>query len=82
MTQTAAPEAGALDLQESAKPVASSIEPLMSIMDLAGVLKCSRRGVERLRASGRVPKPDITVGRMPRWRPGTIRKWIEKGGRA
>jgi len=81
MTQALTPEAGALDRQESPRPAALAIEPLMSISDLAEVLKCSRRGVERLRASGRVPKPDLVVGRMPRWRPGTIRKWIDRGGR-
>jgi hypothetical protein len=81
MTPTTTPEAGALERPESPRPPTLAIEPLMSINDLAECLKCSRRGVERLRASGRVPKPDIIVGRMPRWRPGTIRRWIERGGR-
>ena len=82
MTGTTAPEAGALDRSEAPRPADVAIEPLMSIRDLAEVLKCSRRSVERLRASGRVPKPDIIVGRMPRWRPGTIRRWLEREGRA
>jgi predicted DNA-binding transcriptional regulator AlpA len=55
--------------------------------DLARVLNCSRRVVERMRAAGRLPKPDLFVGnRSPRWRPETIRRWIDeqaqgRGGR-
>ncbi|APW60454.1 helix-turn-helix transcriptional regulator [Paludisphaera borealis] len=55
------------------------IEPLMTIVDLARTLACSRRVVERMRAAGKIPQPDIKVGKMPRWRPETIRTWIEKG---
>jgi hypothetical protein len=82
MSAAATHETAAPDCREGQGLATQAIEPLMSIDDLAEVLKCSRRGVERLRASGRFPKPDIVVGRMPRWRPGTIRKWIERGGRA
>lgn|GEM_PF-4490433 len=42
--------------------------PLMSLDDLATVLNCSRWLVERMRAAGKVPRPDMKVGRMPRWR--------------
>jgi hypothetical protein len=57
------------------------IEPLLGIDDLATVLKCSRRLVERMRSAGKVPKPDIKIGKMPRWKPETIRAWIERGGK-
>jgi predicted DNA-binding transcriptional regulator AlpA len=56
------------------------IEPLLSIDDLAAILSCSRRLIERMRSAGRLPKPDIKIGKMPRWRPETIRRWIEGGG--
>ena len=56
------------------------IEPMLSIDDLAAILRCSRRVVERLRSGGKVPKPDIKIGKMPRWKAATIRAWIEKGG--
>ena len=56
------------------------IEPLLSIDDLAALLSCSRRVVERMRSGGKVPKPDIKIGKMPRWKAATIRAWIERGG--
>jgi excisionase family DNA binding protein len=59
------------------------IEPLLSIDDLAGILNCSRPTIERMRAAGRLPRADLHVGRRsPRWKPETIRRWIETGGRA
>lgn len=60
----------------------SPLEPLASINDLARVLATSRRTIERMRADGKLPPPDILVGSMPRWMPSTIRHWIEEGGRS
>jgi predicted DNA-binding transcriptional regulator AlpA len=57
------------------------IEPLLSIGDLCCILACDRRTVERMRSAGRLPRPDLHVGRMPRWRAATIRAWIEGGDR-
>lgn len=57
------------------------VEPMMSLGDWSGVLNCSRRMVERLKSSGRLPKPDLIIGRMPRWKPETVRRWIESGGK-
>jgi predicted DNA-binding transcriptional regulator AlpA len=59
----------------------ASIEPLLHIDDLAELLSCSRRLVERMRSAGKIPKPDIHVGKCPRWKPATIRAWIERGGK-
>ncbi len=59
----------------------ASIEPLLHIDDLAALLSCSRRLVERMRSAGKLPKPDIHVGRCPRWKPATIRDWIERSGK-
>lgn len=61
---------------------ALQIELMLSIDDLAVVLSCSRRLVERMRSSGKVPKPDLYVGRCPRWRPETVRSWIGEGADA
>jgi predicted DNA-binding transcriptional regulator AlpA len=58
----------------SAGPI---IEPLLGIHDWLGVLGISRRALERLRASGRIPSPDLYLGRLPRWRAATVRAWIE-----
>jgi hypothetical protein len=60
--------------------LAAAIEPLLSIDDLAAILNCSRRLVERMRSAGKVPKPDMHVGRCPRWMPETLRRWIAGGG--
>src|SRR4051812_9044795 len=62
------------------RPLPAGIEPLLAIADLAVILSCSRRLVERMRSSGRVPEPDFHVGRCPRWKPETIRRWIEAEG--
>ena len=58
-----------------------SIEPLLGIAELAKILNCSRRLVERMRSSGRLPKHTLMCGRCPRWSAETIREWIEGGGR-
>jgi predicted DNA-binding transcriptional regulator AlpA len=50
--------------------------------EVAHTLGVSRRAIERERSAGRFPKPDLTIGRMPLWRPETIRAWVEGGGRA
>ncbi|MGO9598366.1 MAG: helix-turn-helix transcriptional regulator [Isosphaeraceae bacterium] len=64
------------------RTLTAGMERLLSIDDLAAVLNCSRRLVERMRSAGKVPSPDLRVGRMPRWRPETIRQWIEEGAHA
>ncbi|MFO0957428.1 MAG: helix-turn-helix domain-containing protein [Isosphaeraceae bacterium] len=48
--------------------------------ELANALGISRRTLERERSAGRLPRPDLQIGRMPLWRPETIRRWIEGGG--
>jgi len=59
----------------------AGIEPMLGLDDLAAPLSCSRRLIERMRSAGKVPKSDMLVGKMPRWRAETIRRWIEAGGR-
>ena len=79
--------ANAIDRQSeapAAKPgrtLPASIEPMLHIDDLAALLSCSRRFVERMRSAGKVPKPDIHVGKCPRWKPATIQAWIDRGGK-
>jgi predicted DNA-binding transcriptional regulator AlpA len=60
---------------------ALSIESLLGIAELARVLNCSRRLVERMRSAGRLPRPTMMCGKCPRWSSETIRRWIEGGGR-
>jgi predicted DNA-binding transcriptional regulator AlpA len=49
--------------------------------ELAETLGVSRRTIERERSAGRFPAPDLHLGRAPLWRPETIRRWIDGGGR-
>ena len=72
------PEAPAV---KPGRTLPASIEPMLGIDDLAVLLSCSRRYVERMRSAGKVPKPDIHVGKCPRWKPATIRAWIDRGGK-
>ncbi len=82
------PDVDPIDQPEDPRPetrpgrtLPAGIEPMLHIDDLAALLSCSRRCVERMRSAGKVPKPDIHVGRCPRWKPATIRAWIERGGK-
>jgi hypothetical protein len=72
--------------REAARPVAApppadALAPLLSVADLARVLNESRRTIERLRAAGKLPRPDLHIGKMPWWKAETIRRWIEGGGK-
>lgn len=49
--------------------------------EVAQALGVGRRKIERERADGRFPPPDVVIGRMPLWQPATIRRWVEGGGR-
>ena len=72
---------GPLRLADTPPGAGRIIEPMLGIDDLAAILSCSRRLVERMRSAGKVPKPDFHAGRCPRWKPETIRRWIGEGGR-
>jgi predicted DNA-binding transcriptional regulator AlpA len=49
--------------------------------EIPAALGISGRSFERLVASGKFPKPDRVVGRMPLWADSTVRRWAEGGGR-
>ncbi len=69
----------ALERQADARP---RIEPMaLRIDEVAAALGLSRRAIERERAAGRFPKPDAIVGKMPLWKPETVRGFLERGGR-
>jgi len=75
------PEAPGPEAARPKRTLPSGIEPLLSIDDIAALLSCCRRLVERMRSAGKIPKPDIKIGKMPRWKAATIRAWIERGGK-
>ena len=49
------------------------------IDDIGPAIGVSRRTVEGLRSSGRLPRPDIKIGRMPIWLRDTIHAWLAQG---
>ena len=63
-------------------PAPAVLEPLMGIKAVLAFLSMEERAFQRLRASGKFPKPDCHVGsrKAKRWRPETIRAWIAEGG--
>ncbi len=48
------------------------------IDEVAASLGVSRRAIERERSAGRFPAPDVRVGKMPLWKPETVRAWMDK----
>ena len=59
--------------QRTAPP---SIESLWTPKDVASYLRVSVRMLERMRSTGAMPPPDVFLGRLPRYRPNTIRAWL------
>jgi hypothetical protein len=58
-----------------------SIERLTYRLDeVAASLGVSRRALERERAAGRFPAPDMQIGKMPLWQRETLVRWIAQGG--
>jgi predicted DNA-binding transcriptional regulator AlpA len=66
----------------SPEPAAPALRLTLRLNELAPALGVSRRAIERERAAGRFPKPDLIIGRMPLWRPETILTWIAGGGQS
>jgi predicted DNA-binding transcriptional regulator AlpA len=63
--------------------LSASIEPLATIETWAAALVVSVPTIERLRRAGKIPQPDVMIGsRLLRWKPSTIRAWIESGGQS
>ena len=48
--------------------------------EVAAMFGVSRRAIERERSAGRFPRHDLTIGKMPLWRPETLREWAARGG--
>ena len=55
---------------------APTIDPMLSLDDLAALLTVSRRSTERMLSGGKLPPHAMTVGRMRRWETATVRAWI------
>jgi hypothetical protein len=46
--------------------------------DISRLTTMSVRLLQRLLASGRMPRPDLNFSRRRLWRPATIRQWLDK----
>jgi hypothetical protein len=46
--------------------------------ELAAALGVSRRAIERERAAGRFPRPDLSLGRIPLWSRDLVRAWTRR----
>ncbi len=78
------PRSSALPAPPPGAPAVAPLAELPLTWCLSAVAKAlgvSRRVLERERAAGRFPPPDLTIGRTPLWRVETIRRWVEGGGR-
>jgi predicted DNA-binding transcriptional regulator AlpA len=60
---------------------ASIIEPLLTKGDLEDILRIDKRTIDRMRSAGKLPKPDLFICRLPRWKSSTIQSWIDGGGK-
>jgi excisionase family DNA binding protein len=70
-----------LNATPNPRPAALQGERLTYRLDeVAKLLGVSRRTIERERAAGRFPKPDLWIGRTPLWRRETLVQWIAEGG--
>ena len=66
---------------QTASPAPTVERMTWRLDDIAKALGISRRALERERSAGRLPPPDLTIGRMPLWQVDKIRRWVEGGGR-
>jgi predicted DNA-binding transcriptional regulator AlpA len=53
---------------------------LLKRAEVARILGISLRTLDLYRSKGAIPKPDTTIGRMPRWNEQTILRWLKQGG--
>lgn len=61
-------------------PIAMADDPLalLGTRDLRELLRVSDRQLRRLTAAGRLPRPDLKLGRGLRWRRQTIDTWLNE----
>jgi len=71
-------EAAPNDPRRAADLAALGLAPLVKLSDWPVILGCSIETVGRMRVAGKLPRPDLVIGRMPRWRPATVRRWIDE----
>jgi len=51
---------------------------MLTVDDVAGLLRCSPRHVYRLTDAGRMPRP-VKLGALVRWQRAAVEEWIDHG---
>ncbi len=69
------PEAPANGRPPEAVPIRDRL--LWSLDDIASLCGVSKRFLEMDRAAGRMPAPDVRLGRRIMWRPATVNRWLD-----
>ena len=64
---------------ETVSQSSSEIPPLMTVNEIAKVLRVSTRSVWRLLTNGKIVKP-IRIGGSIRWRRSDVAEWLAKYG--
>lgn len=54
--------------------------PLLTMQEIATYLNMSKRKLESLRSAREFPPPDLSYGRVKRWRLSTVDAWIAANG--
>ena len=56
-----------------------SLPELLTLGDLAELLRLNRRTIQRMASGGKLPKPIRLSARCTRWRREEIVEWLESG---
>ena len=60
-----------------AQPTPEALDHCLDKRGLGRFLGVSVRTLDRAIAAGLLPRPDLVVGRSPRWAPETINHWLK-----
>jgi predicted DNA-binding transcriptional regulator AlpA len=81
-TAPSSPNQAPIERPEAASPISIRDKLLWSWNDVSALTGLSRRFLEREVSSGRMPGPDVRIGRRACFRPATIMSWLDaQGGR-
>ena len=58
---------------------ARQLPELLTVADIADLLRVSTRTIHRYRSEGRLCEPLLLGGRTPRWRRADIQRWLAEG---
>lgn len=71
-----APPSAAVTRRDPGEPLPAGALALLSKAQIAELIGICVRKLESMIAAGEYPKPDMRVGRLPRWRTETHNAWV------